>query len=436
MAAATSARRCRPDSDITIVERTPYLATATCSIPAFLDGRLQQIESLVNLTPQEVTQKYQLNVLTGHQAFEIDSRKHLLRARNLATEQILDLPYHRLILATGARPIKPKWPNINANGIFTLRGLEDASNLRNYIERRKPRRFVVIGTGTIAQVCAAALRSHGLEITFTGPTKSLMEDLEEPISERIREVLEQRGISHYIADNITGFKASLDNEVEAIELANQSIPCQGVLIALGVEPNVELGKTAGLALSVQNSLRIDRHLMTSRQGIFACGDCTHTTHKITHKPFYWPLATTASRQGRQVGAIASGAPGEDPGTLAARIWTCFDLQIARVGFSSSQAQEAGLQYTTTSIQASTKQKTHGGEVLDLVLISSKESGRLMGAQLVGKEGVQARFNALCVAIAGHLTLKNLENLDLGYTPELSNLWDPIQIAGRLGRKQK
>lgn len=434
LAAALRARRRCPGLDITVVEQSRRIATANCAIPAFLDGRLEKIESLENLTAASAAEQHGLNVLTGHQALEIHPVNHLLKVRNLSTDQVFDLPYHRLVLATGARPIRSNLPNVGARGIFTLRNLDDAQDLRNYLDCRRPSQFVVIGTGTIAQVCAAALRSYGMEVLLIGLGSELMEDLEEPISRRVSETLSAGGISLYFTDNLHGFKVSLDNEVEGVETAGRTFSCQGVLIAVGVEPNSDLAQTAGIGLGVQGCVRIDRHLMTSRQAIFACGDCTHTTLRITHKPFYWPLATTASRQGRQAGESASGGQGEDPGTLAARIWRCFGLQVGRVGLSSSQARAADFQCNVTTVKASSKPLHFGGDMIDLSIITDQKDGRIIGAQLAGLEGVHARLNTLCAAIAGRLTLKEIENLDLGYTPEIASLWDPVQIAARQGRK--
>ncbi|RJP73658.1 MAG: hypothetical protein C4524_14165 [Candidatus Zixiibacteriota bacterium] len=435
MAAATAARRRRPDLDITLVEQSGRIATANCSAPAYLDGRIVQVSALENLTPQNASEQYSLNVLTGHQALEIQPRAHRLAVRNAATGQTFDLPYDRLILSTGARPIRPSVPNVGARGILALRSLDDAEEIRRWLEIRRPSTFVVIGTGTIAQVCAEALKSHGLEIHFIGREEGLMEDLEKPISECLMQALLDAGIHVHFAENITGFQVSLENEVEAVEFPGQTLRCQGVLIAMGVAPNTDLARSAGLRLGVQETLQVDRRLGTSRAGIYACGDCTHSFFRTTNKPFYWPLATTASRQGRQAGEIAAGARGEDPGTLATRLWTCLGLQVARVGLSSKLARDMGVKHRVTHASAASKPGMYGGHSMDLALISDPETGRLLGAQIIGKEGVHARLCALSAAISGKLTLKEVENLDLGYSPELAALWDPVQIAGRLGRKR-
>lgn len=434
MAAALRARRRRPDLDITIIEKSSYIASANCSIPAYLDGRLAAVDSLQQLSPQTASSEHRLNVLIKHQALEINQRNHLVRVENLETGQTFDLPFHRLILSTGADPIRPNWQNVNAKGIFTLRNLEHAKNLRDYLERRKPRNFVVIGTGTIAQVCASALRSYGMQVMMIGQCEGLMEDLEPPISNRIRQALSEGGINDYFIDNYIAFKVSLDNEVEAVSTISKAFPCQGVLIALGVKPNVHLSETSGLTLGYSGAIRIDRHLMTSRFGIFSCGDCAETTNRIIHRPTYWPLATTAARQGRQAGESASGGQGFDPGTLQARIWTCFKLRIARIGLSPGQAKESGIKFMVTPIRARTRSRFYGGDELDLVVISDQKDGRIIGAQMAGYDGVLSKLNAFSAAITGKLTLKELENLDMGYSPELSSLWDPMQIAGRLGRR--
>ncbi len=435
MAAATNARRRRPDLDITLIEKGRRIAMATCSIPAYLENRIESISSLENLTPSAAADKYKLNVMTAHEAIAIEPRSHRLVVRNADTDQTFDLPYDRLILSTGARAIHPDWPNVHAKGIFTLRNLDDAFGLRSHIESRKPKRVVVVGAGTIAQVCASALRKLGPEVVMIGPEKRLMEYLEEPISSHISKTLETGNISLYFDHNIVGFKVTPEGEVSAVETTQREIVCQAVLLAIGVLPNTDLARSADLALGTQGTIRIDRHLMTSRQNIYACGDCTHTVLNITRKPIYWPLATTASRQGRQAGESAVGNQGEDPGTLATRLWTCFDLVIGRVGLSSAQAAGSGFKSQITTIEAASKPGFYGGHRITLVIISDSETGRVLGAQIAGREGVHARLNSMAAAISGKLTLKELENLDFGYTAELSGLWDPIQIAARVGRRQ-
>ena len=435
MVAALLARRRRPDLDITVVERTDRISIANCAIPSYLEGQIESIDTLQQLSIEEARSQHRLNVLTGHRALEIQPIKHILTVENLATGQVFDLPYGRLILSTGADPIRPDWPNSRARGIFTLRNMSDAQVLRQFLESKKPTSIVVIGTGTIAQVCVSALRSYGAEVSMIGLSSGLMDDLEAPISDRILDTLTKGGINTYFTDNLYGFNVSLEDEVTTLESTSKSFPCQCILLAMGVRPNADLAKTANIALSINNAIRVDRHLMTSRQGIYACGDCAVTVNRITHKPVYWPLATTAARQGRQAGESASGGRGYDHGTLLSRLWTCFDLQIGRVGLSSRQAKEAGFRPRLTEIKAPSKSIDFGGDQLDLVLISDSKDGRIIGAQMAGTEGVHARLNTLAAAIAGKLTMSDLEHLDLGYTPKIASLWDPVQIAGRLGGKQ-
>ncbi len=435
MTAALRARRLCPDLDITVVEKSNYISTANCSIPAYLSGKIESHNSLQLLTPEKAASSFRLNVLTGHAAREIQPVKRLLTVENLSTNQSFDLRYERMIIATGASPVRPDWPNISAKGIFTLRNLDDARNLRRYIENKKPEKVIIIGTGTIAQACASVLRSYGMHVLMIGITSSLMDDLEEKTSKHIRESLTNADIDLYFTDYIGGFKVSLDGDVSGIDLSNESIPCNGVLLALGVKPNTEIAVSADISTSIAGAIRIDRHLMTSRRGIYACGDCAITTHRITHKPFYWPLATIALRQGRLAGENACGGNCSDPGTLASRLWTCFDLQIGKVGLSSKQAKEEGYQYQITDISAPSKQEIFNGSKMNLILVNDKKDGRIIGAQITGYEGVHARLNTLTAAIEGKLSIRDLEYLDLAYNPSISNIWDPIHIAARLGRKQ-
>jgi NADPH-dependent 2,4-dienoyl-CoA reductase/sulfur reductase-like enzyme len=436
MAAALRARRHRSDLKITVIEKSQRIAIANCSIPAYLDGTFEDVNVLQRLSTADARNIHELDVLIGHSATRILPIQHTLSLENLTTGQSFDLHYDRLILSTGAEPIRPRWPNIGAKGVFSLRTLEDAHSLRHFLETDKPKNFVIIGTGTIAQACCAALHSYGMNVTMIGKSEGLMDDLEKPISDSICETLNDHDINLYFTDNLIGIKVSLDNKAVGVEASSNIIAADGVLLAMGVKPNVDLALSSDISLSIDNAILVDRHLMTSRQGIYACGDCAVTKNRITNKPIYWPLAKTAARQGRLAGENASGGNVFDPGTLASRFWTCFDLLIGRIGLSTKQAREHGFKIDTTSVRAFTKPRLFGGKAIDLVLISSRDNGRILGAQMAGPQGVHACFNTLVTAIEGKMTLRELENLDLGYTPEISSLWDPVQIAGRLGERKR
>ncbi len=436
MAAALRARRRRPDLDITVVERTDRIAVANCAIPAFLRGEIESADALQQLSITQAVQQHRLNVLLRHQAVEINPVRRRVTVENRDTGQTFSTEYDTLVIATGAEPVRPDWYNKNAGAVFTLRNAYDAQSLRDFLERKRPAKIAVIGAGTIAQGTASALTATGAKVTLICLPGLLVEDLEPTLNKAIEDVLRANGIDLYFSDNLHGFEVSLDGNVTGIASGNGVIPCDCVLLAMGIRPGVDVARSAGLSLGAGNAVRVDRRLTTSNPRIFACGDCAETYNRITGKPVYWPLATTAARQGRQAGESASGGSGYDPGTLMTRLWTCFDMQIGRVGLSYRQAQNEGFKPLVTEVRSLTKPKLSRGDELLLLLISDEEDGRVLGAQLMGREGVTTRLHTLCAAVAGRLTLRDLENLDLGYTPELTALWDPVLIAGRLGMKEK
>jgi NADPH-dependent 2,4-dienoyl-CoA reductase/sulfur reductase-like enzyme len=431
MAAAMRARRLRSDLDITVIEKTDRISIANCSIPQYLAGRIEDINDLQVLTPQEAQHQHHINVLTNQKVLHIQPAKHHITVENSKTGQSYKIPYHRLILATGADPIYPNWPNINTDGVFALRNLSDAVNVRKFLAQRRPGKIIIVGTGTIAQACASALRTSSAQVKMIGLSDGLMTDLEEPVSTRITDILTDNGIDLYFTDNLYGLEASLDNEITGIYEDSRIHECSCVLLAMGVKPNIEVAKSAGISMGQTGAIRVDNHLMTSKQGIYACGDCTETINRITNRSVYWPLATTAVKQGRSAGESVVNGNGIDPGTYLMRLWTCFNLQIGRVGLSSNQVAETGLKAKTTAIRAKSRPN---GSVIDLVLVHDEENNRILGAQAVGTEGIHARINTLATAIAAKMTLKDIETLDLGYTPDISNLWDPVQIAGRIGQR--
>jgi NADPH-dependent 2,4-dienoyl-CoA reductase/sulfur reductase-like enzyme len=431
MAAAMRARRLAPTCDITVIERTDRISISNCSIPQYLNGTIENIGRLQVLSIADAKEQHRINILTSHTVREILPSRCLLTVENIPTGQLFTIPYQRLIISTGADPIRPNWPNVHADGVFTLRNLDDAVAVRRHLERVRLAKIIIIGTGTIAQVCASALKSAGAQVRMIGLSSGLMTDLEEPVSQSIMHTLHSNDIDVYFTDNLFGIKVSLDNNAAGIMEDSRIHECSCVLLAMGVKPNAEIAKSAGIAVGKFGAIRVDNHLMTSRQRVYACGDCAETINRITNRPVYWPLATTAARQGRQAGECAVTGNGNDPGTYLMRLWTCFELEIGRVGLSSIQAKEAGFKVKTTAIKAKSRPE---GENIELVLIHESGTDRILGAQAVGTEGIHARINTLSAAITAKMSLKEIESLDLGYTPGISSLWDPVHIAGRMGQR--
>ncbi|TKJ38579.1 hypothetical protein CEE37_12510 [candidate division LCP-89 bacterium B3_LCP] len=433
MSAAMRARRLAPDCSIKVIERTDRISISNCLIPEYLSGTIENIDSLQQLKAEVVRKEHDIDVLLKHELIEIDHRSRRISIENLETNQNYDLPYDRLILATGADPIIPNLPNIHANGVFTLRNLTQAKHFRQFLELRKPVRFAVLGAGILAQVCASALSSYGMEVfLIDNRAESHIDKLEEPIAMCISDKLHNNDINVYYVDNIASINLSHEGIVTGITTNSRVFECQGILIATGIKPNLHVAKQAGIVTGIDNSIKVDRHLNTSAGGIYACGDCAQTFNSITQKTVYWPTATNASKQGRIAGENAVGGNVHDKGTLMTRIWSCFDLQIGRVGLSSHLAEKAGIKYEKVSVSTESKPQLFGGSGIELTVIFKSDGGRLIGAQLVGTDGVHARLNTLSTAISGKLTINDLEELDLGYTPKSSALWDPVQIAGRLG----
>ncbi len=437
MAAAMRARRVCSDCKITVIEHTGRISIANCIIPAYLADDVEDINELQLLSPQTAISEHRIDVFTHHKAQNIQPSKRALSVENLETSQVLEITYDRLILSTGASPILLDVPNNNTEGVFKLRNLHDALEFRNFLERRKPESITVIGTGSIAQTCAAALHKRGMEITMIGIEKTLMPDLHPLLSERIIRTLEMNNINVYTDDIITNLKASLDASVQAVVTDKRTINCDCILFTVGVKPNVDLARSASINLGKTGAIKVDRRLTTSRSGIYACGDCAETHHIITNKPIYYPSATTAARQGRAAGENAVGGNSiNDTGTLTSSIWRCFDLIVGRAGLSNRQAADAGFYYKTTLVQALSKPTQFGGDYIDIIIVSDSESGRLLGVQIAGMDGVHARLNAFVGAITAKMTLHDIEALDFPYSPEISNLRDPMNIAGRIGQKNQ
>jgi NADPH-dependent 2,4-dienoyl-CoA reductase/sulfur reductase-like enzyme len=393
---------------------------------------------LVVRTPQQFKEMQDIDVKTEHRVTQIDPKERRVEVVDLSKSETRWVPYDNLILATGARSRRLNLPGSNASNIFTLKDLHDGIRIRRYVDEKRPRSVAVLGGGFIALEMCEAFRLRGLD-TFLFCRRDLPAgNLEREISEKILRELQENGVHFLTHHEPRGFKTDGNDEVTAVETHEASYPVDMVLMAMGVIPNVDLAKEAGIELGRTGAIHADQAQRTNVAHIFAAGDCCEVFNLVSQDWMYTPLGDVANKQGRVAGDNAAGKKAAFHGVVGSAAFSVFELEVAFTGLGTQVAQHYGFAVDSQVIEAESKVGYMPGSKRMLIkLIFERGSGRLLGAQMAGKEGVARRINTLAVALHQHMTIDEISRLDFAYAPPFSAPFDPILIAAeQAGKKLK
>ena len=429
MTAATNARRLRPDLEIVAFERGRRVSFSACGIPYHVAGEVEDIESLVVRTPREFRESMRIDVRTEHEVVEIDTDRRQVEVRDLARDRSFRIGFEHLVIATGARPIRPDLPGIDGEGIFGIQTLDDAERLLAYAEEVRCQRVVVVGGGYIGLEMAEAFVMWGAEVTLVDSAPQVMRTLDPDMAAIVAKALERLSIDVRTGVDVTGF------EPGGVHTVHGHLPADLVVLGMGVEPESTLAGAAGIELGVRGAVRVDRQQRTSLDGAYAAGDCAESFHQVSQRRVHVALGTIANRQGRVAGINIGGGYATFPGVAGTAIVRVCGTEVARTGLNEAEADQAGFDATSTTVEAT----THAGympssEPMTVKLISERGTGRVLGGQIVGGSGSAIRIDTLAVAITAGMTVEELTNLDLAYAPPFSSVWDPIANAGRVASR--
>ncbi len=431
MSAASQAKRRLPEAEVIVFERGPHVSYGACGMPYNIADPKREMDDLVVMTAETFRNKRHIDVRTGHEVTAIHPDRHQITVRDLTSGQASTEPYDRLIIATGAAAVRPPIDGLDGANVFVLRQLTDGDAIKRYIADQAPRRAVIIGAGYIGMEMAEALAERGLSVTVLEGKDQVVPGFAPEIAEQVHEELTRNNVTV-----ITGVRVErLDHHDGATRvMAGQTAyPADLVLVCTGVRPNTRLAERAGIALGPTGAIAVDRFLATNRPDIFAAGDCAEAWHRIADAPAYIPLGTTANKQGKLAGANATGAglvfPGID-GTAGFRV---FDLEVARTGLGPEQVDPHSA-VTALSRQRSRGHGFPGAATLTTLLLMEQATGKLLGAQMVGAEGVALRIDVLATALRAGMTVAEIETLDLAYAPPFAPVYDPVLIAATVGHK--
>jgi CoA-dependent NAD(P)H sulfur oxidoreductase len=440
--AASRARRVDPEAEIIIYQEEPEPSISECGLPYFLSGMVEGREELVVRTPEEFAEKG-IEVRVRHRVEKIDPEDRRISVRALDDGEVFEDAYDRLIVATGARAVLPPIPGADLDGVFVLRFLTDADEVKGYIRERFPERAAVVGGGYIGLEVAENLCRLGMEVSLIEGEDRVALAYGSEVAERVEAQLAENGVTVYTGTKVEEFGG--EGRVESVRFGNREIAADLVVVGVGVRPNVELTGEAGAEIGETGAIRVDRHMRTSLRDVWAAGDCVETVNLVSGKPAWIPLGDTANQMGRVAGTNAASPAGEDtlefPGVLGTGIFKVFDLGVGKTGLSEEEAEDAGFKTICAAIETIDRASYYpGAQKVFIKLISDRSTGRLIGAEAAGY-GADKLTDICATAIWGNLAYPDLVNLDLAYAPPFGPTLSPViqaatVLSGRFERARR
>lgn len=338
--------------------------------------------------------------------------------------------FDRLVIATGALPIRPPVPGIEADGVFGVGTLEEGIALRRFLESRHPGRAVIVGGGYIGLEMAEAMVMWGLEVSLIDMLPQVMGTLDPDMAALVADALREAGVELHLAEKLEGFETA-KGKLSAVKTDKGSIAADIAILGLGVRPNTKIAADGGFSLGVKSAIRVDDRLQTEVKGVWAVGDCVETYHLVSKQPFWVALGTVANKQGRVAGINAGGGHATFPGVLGTAVTKLCETEIARTGLQERELEGLGIDHVAAKITDKTRAGYYPGSgQITIKLFGEKETGRLLGGQIVGTQGSAKRIDVVATALQAGLSVENMISLDLGYAPPYSGVWDPVHIAAR------
>lgn len=431
MSAASQARRRRTPTDLEIVafERGRFTSYSACGIPYFVGDVVPEVDALIVRSPEEHRRRG-IDVRLRTEVSAIDLDKRTLAVHDLESGTKYHEPFDQLVVATGAEPVLPALPGADVTGIHGVQVLDDGVAIRTEIDETNPRRGVVVGGGYIGLEMAEAMLQRGMDVTLVEGESHPMSTLDPDIASLVTEALIERGIKVMTDEKVAGFE-DRDGNVAAVVTENSVIPADIVLLGLGVRPNVTLAESAGITIGASGGIAVNRRMQTEHEGVWAAGDCAEKFHRIAQAPVSIPLGTHANKEGRVAGTNIGGGYATFPGVVGTAVTKVCDLEIARTGLNETEATEAGTEWLTATVDSTTRAGYFpGAEPIKVKVVVEKRSGRLLGAQIVGREDAAKRIDVLSAALWNEMLVHEIQHLDLAYAPPFAPVWDPVLIAAR------
>ncbi|MEY8261077.1 FAD-dependent oxidoreductase [Oscillospiraceae bacterium 50-60] len=427
--AAARLRRLNETAEIVVFERSGYVSYANCGLPYYIGGVIEEPEALTLQTPESFFARFRVDMRVRHEVTAIHPDKKAVSVKVLETGEEFEEHYDKLILSPGASPTQPRLPGVGIEKVFTLRTVEDTFRIKDYINAHHPKSAVLAGGGFISLELAENLRELEIEVTIVQRPKQLMNPFDPDMAAFIHGEIRRHGIRLALGHTVEGF-AERDGGVDVQLKDADPLHADMVVLAIGVTPDTVLAKEAGLELGLKGSIVVNDRMETSVPDIYAVGDAVQVKHSVTGQDAVISLAGPANKQGRIAADNICGGDSRYLGSQGSSVIKAFDLTAASTGVNETNAKKAGLDVDTVILSPMSHAGYYpGGRLMTMKVVFEKGTYRLLGAQIVGYDGVDKRIDVLATAIHAGLTAIQLKDLDLAYAPPYSSAKDPVNMAG-------
>ena len=426
--AAARLRRLDETAQILIFERSGFISYANCGLPYYIGGVITEKKDLTLQTPESFWSRFRIDALVHHEVLRVDRKNKTVTVKNLVTGRIYEESYDKLILSPGARPIRPELPGIDSERVYTLRTVEDTVKIRESVEKQQVRSAVIIGGGFIGVEMAENLQRLGIEVSLVEKLPQLLGQFDADMVSFLHAHIREKGVQLHLGRSVERFLEE-DGGISVCIDGGEKLFADIAIAAIGVLPESTLAAEAGLTLGMKNSIAVNEYMQTSDPDIYAVGDAAEITHRITGQKTIMALAGPANRQARIAADHICGIQRPYMGAAGTSVLKIFDMTAASAGLNERAARTAGIEYEKVILSPVSHAAYYpGGKVMTLKLLFEK-NGRILGAQIVGFDGVDTRMDVLAAAMQAKLKATDLCDLDLAYAPPYSSAKDPVNMAG-------
>lgn len=427
---AARARRLDESATIVMLERGAHISFANCGLPYFISREIRDRDKLLVQTPEHFRQRFNVDVRVKNEVVSIDRDSKTVEVLDHQTGRTYSQPYDKLVLSPGAEPVRPPLPGIDNPKIFSLRTIEDAEKIRGFVEENDPHEAVVVGGGFIGLEMTENLSHLGIHVKLVEMADQVMLPLDREMAEWIHQHLKLSGVELFLGGAVESFKEAGNGQLTVSISGGKNVTCDMVISAIGVRPETRLAKDAGLTIGPRGGIAVDEHLQTSDENIYAIGDAVEIEDRVAGGRKLVPLAGLANKQGRLVADHIAGKQVSFPGALGTNIVRIFDLSVASTGANEKSLKAKSIAYQKSYTHPASHAGYYPGAVpMVMKLLFAPDSGRILGAQIVGIDGVDKRIDVLATALHAGLTVDDLAELELAYAPQYGTGKDGVNLAG-------
>ncbi len=424
---AAKARRNNEECEITVYERDSDISYSGCGLPYYIGEESIERDNLTPRNPKWFEERFNMTLKTGHEVISIDSERRRIKVKNLATEEIFEDSYDKLVVATGATPLLPSITGIERENVFTLRNVQSADRIIDYIMEKAPKKAVIVGAGYIWLELLENLENLGIETTVIEREERAMAKMDKDMSVYLEDYLAKKGINLILGEEVAEIK-----EGSVKTRSGKIVEADLVLVCTGVKPNSKLAQEAGVRTYPNGAIEVNHRLETSVDDIYAVGDVAMAWSRINGEPLYVPLGSTANKMGRICGDVITGGNLRFKGILGTGIFRVFDMAVAQTGMSEENALEKGYDVEVIhNIKPNQTDYFEGSSEMVIKAVADRRSGKLLGAQILGERGVDKRMDVFVALMSTGATVDEFFHLDLAYAPPFSTTKDPVMYTGMI-----